>query len=567
MYYILIKNGNISQYLHRYEVSKQDEKVPSATIQEEINAISSFDFTVYPNNPCYDRLFEYTTKIDVFNTNKNRFDFKGRVLKISPQMDNDGTVYKTVVCESRLAYLCDSVQPFAETRYYEGDTTRNGLEEFIDFVLENHNAQVEEEKRIYRGIVTVDPFKTTDGVYKGLNYEKTFDAIKSKLLDSFGGEIDIREGEDGLLYLDYMQSFGVTRATTIELAKNIESQSRDIDISTIVTRLIPLGTKLTKIDDEGKEVETEERLTIKSINGGLNYIEDKIALEKYGIIYGTQTFDDVTQADNLKLKGEQWLAENNKIEVNDTITALDLSLIGLDIDDFKLYDSYPVSNSLLGITDTLRIIKKTTNVIEPYASSFDLGTSKKLMTDTIIGYETATKNFQQATVEIKSSIKAVNNTTISYINEKTSAIEATNEEIRLEVSENTVSQDEYNTFSETVRNILAMDENGTTMLFNTINEAIAQVDGQSQSNYNNILKYIRFEDGNIILGQVGNEITLTIQNNRIMFMQNGVEVAYLSDNNLYIGNAIIKSGGRLQLGNFAFVPRSDGSLSFLKVGD
>lgn len=565
MYYITIKNGDITQYLHRYDVTKKAEKLPSGTIQEEINAISSFDFTIYPNNPCYDRLFEYTTKVEVYNTEKNRYDFKGRVLKISPQMDTDGMVYKTVVCESRFAYFCDSVQPYAEARYFEGDTSRNGLEEFIDLVLNNHNNQVEEEKRIYRGNVTVI-VDATDGILKGLNYEKTIDVINSLVTD-YGGEIDIREGKDGLLYLDYEPSFGSARATTLELAKNIESQSRDIDVSNIITRLIPLGAKKTITDDEGNEVEIEERLTIETVNNGLNYIEDKIAVQKYGIIYGTQEFEDETNASNLKLKGEQWLATNNMIEVSDTISALDLSLIGLDIDDFRLYDSYPVRNHLLGITDTLRIVKKTTDVIEPYASSFELGSSQKLMTDAIIDYENAAKNLQNATVEIKSSIKATNNYLINYVNEKTSNITQTNEVIRLEVAENTVTQAEYAEFAETVRNILAMDENGTTMIFNTITQAIAQVDGQAQSNYANILKYIRFEDGNIILGEDGNEITLTIANDRITFMQNGVEVAYLSDNNLYIGNAIIKAGGRLQLGNFAFVPRSDGSLSFLKVGE
>ena len=566
MYNIIIKNGNIAQYLYRHEVATQDEKIPSGSIQEQINAIGAFDFTIYPNNPCYDNLYEYTTKIEIYNTNKNRYDFKGRILKISPQMDSDGMIYKTVVCESRLAYFCDTVQPYAEARYFEGDASRTGLEEYIDTILQNHNSQVEEEKKIYRGVVSVI-VDATDGILKSFNYEKTFDVIKAELIDAYGGEIDIREGKNGLLYFDYVQSFGVTRATTIELAKNIESQSREIDVSNVITRLIPLGAKLTFTDDEGKEVETEERLTIESINNGLNYIEDNIAVKKYGIIYGTQEFSDITQASALKLKGEQWLATNNMIEVSDTITALDLSLIGLDIDDFKIYDSYPVRNHLLGITDTLRITKKTTNVIEPYASSFELGSSKKLMTDAIIDYENAAKNLQHATVDIKSSLKATNNNLINYVNEKTSNITQTNEVIKLEVAENSVSQTEYASFAETVRNILAMDENGTTMIFNTITEAIAQVDGLAQSNYNNILKYIRFEDGNIILGEVDNQITLTISNDRITFLQNGIEVAYLSDNNLYIGNAIIKAGGRLQLGNFAFVPRSDGSLSFLKVGE
>ena len=41
----------------------------------------------------------------------------------------------------------------------------------------------------------------------------------------------------------------------------------------------------------------------------------------------------------------------------------------------------------------------------------------------------------------------------------------------------------------------------------------------------------------------------------------------MSDNQLVIANAEIKAGGRLRLGVFGFVPRADGSLSFLKVGE
>lgn len=573
MYNVIIRNGNSAQYIHRHETPTVDDKIASGTIEEAINAIASFSFVVYPSNPCYNNLVPFGTTVEVYNTNKNRYDFKGRILKVSPQMDSDGTVYKSVVCESRLAYLCDTIQPYSEARAYEGDENRNGLQEFIDVILSNHNEQVEESKRIYRGNVTVHPFATSDSVYKALAYEQTYECINTKLINSFGGEIDIREGEDGLLYLDYVPQFGQTRATKIELAKNIESQSREIDASNIITRLIPLGTKLTVTqtvttesgEERQEEVETEERLTIASVNGGINYIEDSTAVELYGIIYGTQMWDDVTEASNLKAKGEEWLTENNKIEVSDTISALDLSIIGQDIDDFRIYDSYPVDNRLLGITDTLRIVKKTTNVIEVYASSFTLGSQKKLLTDTLIGYDDAAKNLEQATVDITAAIKASNNA-VYYVEQKTSSIEQSGESIRLEVAENTVSQEEYTKFSEMVRNILEMDANGTTMLFNTINEAIAEVDGSAQSNYNNILKYIRFEDGNIILGEVGNEIVLTIANDRLTFLQNGVEVAYLSNNNLYIGNAIIKAGGRLQMGNFAFVPRSDGSLSLLKVG-
>ena len=573
MYDVVIRNGEIAQYLHRYETVRADEKIPVGTINEEINAISSFSFTIYPNNPCYNRLQPYSTTVEVFNIGRGRYEFKGRVLSVSPRMESDGSVSKSVVCESRTGYLRDSIQPFVAERAFEGDGNRTGLEEFIDVLLDNHNAQVEPHKRIYRGIVTVDPFKTSDNVYKGLNYTTTLDAIKDKLVGSFGGEFDVREGEDGKLYFDYVEQFGETRATTIELTKNIESESRDIDLSKIVTRLIPLGTKLTMTVTEGEgddaraeTTESEERLTISSVNDGVPYIEDSNAFEIYGAIYGVQVWDGVTDPNNLKSKGEAWLAANNTAEFSDTVSAVDLSLLGLDFDDFRLYDRYPTKNALIGVNDVLRIVKKTTDVVQAYASKFTLGNTSKLLSDMIVDTDSILAGLVGSTSQIRTTVRNNNANVYSYVERTTADIMRTTDSIIIAASEEKVSQSDFNTFSEIVRNILAVEPDGTSMIFNTINQAITEVDGRQQTNYSNILKYIRFADGNIILGEEGNAVTLTVENDRISFKQNGVEVAYMSDNKLYIGNAEIKSGGTLQLGNFAFVPRSNGSLSFLKVG-
>lgn len=569
MYDVLVVNENITQYAHRHSTGKRGERLASATIQEDANAISSFSFVIYPNNPCYRSIRQFSTVVKVYNNNTDNYDFVGRVLKVSPQMDSDGMYYKNVTCESRLAFLCDTIQPYTEEKTYEGDGTRNGLQEFIDLVLANHNAQVNDDKKIYRGSVTVDTSKTTDNVTKGLNYETTWEVITSKLIGSFGGEIALREA-DGVLYLDYKEKIGTTRATKFELGKNIESQSRDIDFGNIVTRLIPLGAKITEVEvqEDGTEVEkeSEERLTIASVNNGKNYIEDTAAVARYGVIYGVQEWDDVTEALNLKSKGEAFMAEKNKVEINDTVSALDLSLLGLAFDEIKLYDSYPVKNTLLGIDDTLEVVKKTTNVVEPYASTFHLGSMSKLLSDAINDSDNIIKDIANNVNKVITDTKNENKDIYNYVEKRASIIEQTIEEIRLGVEKETVSKTEYEEFSQLVRNILSIDENGFAMIFQTITESITQVDGKVDTNYAEILKYIRFIDGEILLGEEGNEITLTISNNRMSFKQNGVEIAYLSENNLYIGNAVVKEGGTLQLGNFAFVPRADGSLSFIKVG-
>ena len=125
------------------------------------------------------------------------------MLQIIPQMDSKGVVSKEVVCEDRKGYLQDTIQPYTEEKQYSGDETRNGLQEFIDVILSNHNAQVEDEKKIYRGNVTVTTFESSEGVYKGLNYETTWNCIKDKLINSFGGQIQLRE--ERIYYILIMQ--------------------------------------------------------------------------------------------------------------------------------------------------------------------------------------------------------------------------------------------------------------------------------------------------------------------------------------------------------------------------
>ncbi|MDQ9787150.1 hypothetical protein RFZ51_03295, partial [Acinetobacter baumannii] len=70
--------------------------------------------------------------------------------------------------------------------------------------------------------------------------------------------------------------------------------TQDVDLNGYCNRLIVLGAKLKSTDDEGNEVDIEERLTIKSVNNGIRYIDDKESIAKYGIIQGQVIYDDVT---------------------------------------------------------------------------------------------------------------------------------------------------------------------------------------------------------------------------------------------------------------------------------
>lgn len=335
----------------------------TGTIKLGINTIDSFTFNIYKNNQGYDLIKSLKTKIEVINTKTNKVEFKGRVLLPKQKMSNLGLFTKTVVCESELGYLMDSTQRYGE---YHNVTVR----EFLEIIIEQHNKQVSEDKQFKVGQVTVTD--NNDSLYRFIGYEKTFNTIQDKLIDRLGGELRIRY-INGVRYLDYLEEIGSVSPTEIRLAKNLVTLEEEKDPTSIITRLVPLGSKKTVIDDNGEETEIEERITVAEINNGLDYIDDIEAMGEFGIIEDTVTFDDVNIVENLLRKGQEYLKSNNKIRKSYSITALDLSLIGLDINSIDLYNYYKVSNSLMNIDEELRVIEKTIKIESPEDSTVQVG--------------------------------------------------------------------------------------------------------------------------------------------------------------------------------------------------
>ncbi|MFD1466468.1 phage tail protein [Lapidilactobacillus mulanensis] len=136
--------------------------------------------------------------------------------------------------------------------------------------------------------------------------------------------------------------------------------------------------------------------------------------------------------------------------------------------------------------------------------------------------------------------------------------------IRQQSDEDYATKDELVDYQSTVSTQFEQTKDDFLFQFTNILEQISNIDGDTKTQFQQIVKYIRFEDGNIILGQVGNEVTLKIQNDRIGFLQSGNEVAYINNNKLYITDGEFLNS--LRLGNFAFVPRENGNLSFKWVG-
>lgn len=369
MFVVTITNGAENTIIH----SDGTDRISGGKVAKSINAVDSFSFIIYPNNAGYDLLKPLTTSVKVYDESTDKDIFIGRVLKCPDSMDERGLICRKVTCEGRLGWLYDSVQPYVE---YKMVGIRTVLASFIS----KHNAQVGDDKRIELGQVTVT---ASNNYTYTANWDKTMDVIADKLIGKFGGEIQLRD-KDGKVYIDYLEHIGHGTDTTIELAVNLKTISREVDETAVITRLYPLGAKLT---------DSEKRLTIGTVNGGKDYIEDSSLVAKYGIISGTQIWDDVTLASNLLSKGKEYLKSVNRAKVQYQITALDLSRIDKHIEQFELGCWYRVKNSIMGIDEDLRIVGISIDLDNPQASQLTFGDRF----ETLSGFMTAkTQSLQSA---------------------------------------------------------------------------------------------------------------------------------------------------------------------------
>lgn len=369
MFIVTITNGAENTIIH----SDGTDRISGGKIAKSINAVDSFSFTIYPNNAGYDFLKPLTTAVKVYDENTGKDIFIGRVLKCPDSMDERGLICRKVTCEGRLGWLYDSVQPYVEYKMV-------GISTVLSSFLSKHNAQVGADKRIELGQVTVT---ASNNYTYTANWDKTMNVIADKLIGKIGGEIQLRD-KDGKVYLDYLENIGHGTDTTIELAVNLKTISREVDETAVITRLYPLGTKLT---------DSEKRLTIGSVNGGKDYIEDSSLVAKYGIISGTQIWDDVTLASNLLSKGKEYLKSVNRAKVQYQITALDLSRIDKRFEQLELGCWYRVKNSIMDIDEDLRIVGISIDLDNPQASQLTFGDRF----ETLSGFMTAkTQSLQYA---------------------------------------------------------------------------------------------------------------------------------------------------------------------------
>lgn len=564
MYRILCDNETI------YDPRAREYAVGEPALTLCVNAAGGASFVLYPDHPRCSLPQKLKSTFEIYDD--AALLFRGRLIDVQKNLYNA----RTMTLEGALAYLNDSViRPFSfpedfldDPDYIAAAQDGNVAAYFLAWILAQHNAQVNAGRQLKLGQVTVADAnnyitRSADG------YKSAWETVREKLFESaLGGYLYARYEADGT-YVDYVAEFTQTAPQEIVFAENLVNLTQDDDAQQTYTVILPLGAKADEQDGGA-------RLTLAQLPDGDvtddivksgDQLYSRAAVAAYGRICAPvqdTTWDDVTLAQNLQTKAAAYLANTAAKQMQTIeVTAADLHFTDDQIRAFRPYRKVIVKSPPHNISERYDLTGLTLNIAAPQDTRLTLGVTRRTLTgDSAAAQQLADQKIESVQRDVKGTAQDVFALSQRVTQQSTSIIQDA-QQIIFAALEDYVKTQDYDTFRETVQTSMSVMAGQIEFNFKTTTDRINNVDGEMQRFFNEQSKYIRFLNGDIVLGEEGNEISLTIENDRISFRQDNLEVAYFADHKLYIQDAeFIRS---ILVGNFAFQPAQNGSLSFRKV--
>ena len=300
------------------------------------------------------------------------------------------------------------------------------------------------------------------------------------------------------------------------------------------------------------------------IEGGTVKADKLVVLGSDGLYYKLNTDGVSTTAEQTEynsLNGSIITANTitaDKINVKDLV-AFDATIGGFKISDNAIYSGAKatIGNTTNGIymdKDGQIAVGNGTSYLKYYKDTD--GSYKLVISAESMMFSATGKTVDETISDTQTAMSQQNAETIALCNQAIKdALDAY------------VKDGDYAKFVETVQEQMANMEATITKNFKTNSEQTKEVGSDLDNRFQELRKYIRFGDNGIEIGAGENALKLVLDNNIIYFEQNGVQKSWWDGNDFHIGNIKVDVSKRAQFGNFAFIPRSDGSLMFLKVTD
>lgn len=353
-YRVELKHGNTQGVL--YSPFDRDAQIYDDELSEELGSTPTYNFTVPITNPLYAEIEPLATKIFVYDGENVIYD--GRVA--NPKKDILST--NSVETVGSMSYLADSIQkPFA----FSGTVSA-----FMAQLFSMHNTQCEAQFQagnVMDGNVTVT-----------LNeYKDTLSVLKANTQDLLGGYIRVRYLAENSYAVDWQLSYG-DNSQVVRLGENIADLNTEENPEDVVTRLIPLGIKMEAND----ETTLPRYVVIDGVNDGVGYVQNDDLYAKYGPIYATKQWENITDPNTL-LSTAQAYVNNLSLPKSLEVEAVDLSYIE-DVAAFKIGCNTRIISTPHGIDTEYLLAKKTMHLTNPANDTITLGEVKASLSKQVV---------------------------------------------------------------------------------------------------------------------------------------------------------------------------------------
>jgi hypothetical protein len=170
--------------------------------------------------------------------------------------------------------------------------------------------------------------------------------------------------------------------------------------------------------------------------------------------------------------------------------------------------------------------------------------------------------------DARDKVDSVESSLHNEITEQVTTLMRDSEKIVMEALKTYVKTEDLDKVESTLKSQFKVMAENISMSFyeTTVKKEISNVDDKVQSVYEDLEKHFEFTVDGLKIKAGAGSIELVLDNDVIKFMKNGQQFGWWDGVNFLTGNIEVKVNERAQFGDFAYVPRSNGSLSFLKVG-
>lgn len=492
--------------------------------------------------------------------------FKGRIVRDT----RDFEMSRQIEVEGLLACLNDSIIPpydfpsdwETDPGYNEAAQNGNVVEFFLGWLLGQHNSQVSPAQQIQLGTVTVaDPnnyiARASD------SHSVTMAAVRSKLVDLLGGYLLVDySGETTVLH--YYADLPLTNTQVVEYGENLLDLTNELDATETFTAILPVGKDgLTILELPDGEISPGYWKAGKII-----YSADAEASMDGVRVTRMEEWKDVTVAENLQRKALARLSEGGTL-LTQTITVKAVDL-GFDpeqgVGRFVVGRHVKIESRPHDFSAIYPLMELDPDILDPGNTDIVLGATVKSSTDFVkAAMGNSQEQLGQQNVELNKQASDLHVLTQSVETQITEALQ-TSENIVFSALEHYVESSNFEEFQSTIQAQFEILANEIVLKFSEATSQTVEVDGDLQQTMELLAKYFDFNIDGLTIKAGENTMTLSLDNDVIVFRKNGQQFGWWDGVDFHTGNIVIDVTERAQFGNFAFVPRTNGSLSFLKVG-